>query len=175
MKKPTVKESILKHKDQIKEREKLIQTVLNEVQTRRDTVTKAIIELGLRDKYKPTSRAGATYTKTKNKKKTNMKPNELPRKNFVNTNTLDKFREEHDYSVIIPKKIEIGIDKYLLTPEGKGAYLEDLKFRDLLGISPSVWRRYAKKFEHLQARHDGILYWGHPSIIDEMREAITNG
>ena len=90
----------------------------------------------------------------------------------INNKGIEGFRNKFDDSVIIPKKIQEGIEKYLRDENGEPDYLHDRDFRELCDVSISKWRRYATEFKHLQVKKDGDIYWGHPEIIDEMRRAV---
>lgn len=80
---------------------------------------------------------------------------------------LDGFKQLYDKSVNIPSKIKKGIDQYLK----KTGWMYDDDFRRACGVKSTDWRRYAREFEQLQMRVDnGVLVWGHPDIIDQMRE-----
>lgn len=84
--------------------------------------------------------------------------------------SLDTFRNKFDKSIIIPKKIEEGIEKYLRLADGRPGYMSDHEFRERLGVSNNIWRRFANEYDHLQVKVDGTIYWGHPDIADKMKE-----
>lgn len=85
---------------------------------------------------------------------------------------IEKFREIFDDSLIVPKKIEEGIKKHLINSRGEPDWMYDRDFREACGVSVSKWRRYADDFKHLQVKKDGLIIWGHPDIIEEMRRVI---
>ena len=87
---------------------------------------------------------------------------------------LDAFRDQYDLSVIVPKQIAAGVEKYLRNGNGEPSYLGDQAFREACGGRIGKWRRYADEFKHLQVNTvDGIV-WGHPEIIDMMRRAVQS-
>lgn len=89
------------------------------------------------------------------------------------TRTLDAFRKAYDDSIIIPERIEEGINRYL-TEAGEPSWMSDRDFREALGVPVGKWRRYADDYRHLQVTvPGGGIVWGHPEIIDEMRKAVT--
>ncbi len=94
------------------------------------------------------------------------------KKGDISAGTLNEFRSKYDDGYIIPKKIEEGIDKCLVINDEPG-YMEDKDFRIKCGVSIGKWRRYAEEYKHLQVRKDGVIIWGHPDIIDKMREIIN--
>jgi len=81
---------------------------------------------------------------------------------------LAGFRKLYDKSLIVPEKIKEKISTYL---KEKG-WEHDEQFRQVCGIRQVDWRKYRDEFSHLQVRVDGRLIWGHPEIIDEMREVV---
>ena len=85
---------------------------------------------------------------------------------------IDGFRERFDDSMIIPKLIEEGIEKYLVSKNGEPDWMYDYDFRELCGISTTKWRRYADDFKYLQIKVQGQTVWGHPDIIEEMKEVL---
>lgn len=85
--------------------------------------------------------------------------------------TLDDFRANFDDGYIIPKKIEDGVEKHLRV-KGQPGYLEDSEFRQRCGVSVNKWRRFADQFKSLQVVKDGKIIWGHPEIIEQMREIL---
>jgi hypothetical protein len=87
--------------------------------------------------------------------------------------TLEDFRSNFDDSVVIPGVIERGIKKYLTGGDGAPLYMRDQDFREVCNVGPGKWRRYADDYKHLQVKKDGVIYWGHPEIIDEMRKAVN--
>lgn len=86
-------------------------------------------------------------------------------KSVVNYGGLEGFKMKFDKSLIIPQKIENGIDTVLK----KNGWMYDVDFREKCGVSSSDWRRYADNYENLQAKAEGKLVWGHPDIIEEMK------
>ena len=87
---------------------------------------------------------------------------------------LDAFRNQYDFSVIVPKKIAAGVEKHLRNGNGEPSYLGDQAFREACEVPIGKWRRYADEFKHLQVpTADGIV-WGHPEIIDMMRRAVQS-
>lgn len=80
---------------------------------------------------------------------------------------LEGFRQLFDRSLIIPRKIREKIGSYL---KDKG-WDYDETFRQVCGVSSGDWRRFKDEFAHLQIKApNGRWVWGHPDIIDEMRE-----
>ena len=100
-------------------------------------------------------------------------PNKRPASKKRSGGTLDEFKNEFDLSVIVPKKIEEGIEKYLRRPDGEPVYMFDWRFRELCKVSVTQWRRYADNYKYLQIKNkNGELIWGHPDIIEEMKEVL---
>jgi len=85
--------------------------------------------------------------------------------------TIDDFRRQYDDSVVVPNQIKAGIKK--LVKNGEPTYKTDQEFREICGVAPGKWRRYAEDFRHLQIKKDGLHWWGHPDIIEEMRKAVN--
>jgi len=86
--------------------------------------------------------------------------------------TLDAFKMRYDDNVIIPRKIESGIEAHL-TDNGEPSWMRDREFREACGVPVSKWRRFADEYKHLQVKVPGDeIVWGHPKIIDEMRKAV---
>jgi hypothetical protein len=100
-------------------------------------------------------------------KKDRRKPKEMVR------GTLEDFKNQFDDSVVIPNAIEKGIEKHLMKPDGTPLYMRDQDFREACDVGPGKWRRYAEDYKHLQVKKDGVIYWGHPQIIDELRKAVN--
>ena len=87
--------------------------------------------------------------------------------------TLDDFRNRFDDSVLIPNVIENGIKKYLTKGDGTPLYMKDQDFRESCDVGAGKWRRYAEDYKHLQVKKDGVIYWGHPDIVDDLRKAVN--
>lgn len=81
---------------------------------------------------------------------------------------IEGFRKLFDKSITIPNKIQFKIDSYL---KEKGWEYDDT-FRMVCEITLQDWRRYRDKFSRLQVKVDGKVIWGHPDLIDEMREVL---
>lgn len=80
---------------------------------------------------------------------------------------LEGFRQLFDRSLIIPRKIREKIATHL---KDRG-WDYDETFRQVCGVSSGDWRRFKDEFAHLQIKApNGRWVWGHPDIIDEMRE-----
>jgi hypothetical protein len=86
---------------------------------------------------------------------------------------LNRFRELYDDSVIVPSKIEEGIEKFLVNDRGEPDWMYDNDFREACGIPHNKWRRYADDYKHLQVRKEKTIIWGHPDIINAMRMVIA--
>ena len=84
---------------------------------------------------------------------------------------IDSFRRQYDDAIIIPKQIKLGINSYLVEPDGTPSWMKDRDFREACGVGHGKWRRYADDFKHLQVKVQGEVIWGHPEIIQEMRLA----
>ena len=91
----------------------------------------------------------------------------------VRGGTLEDFRRHFDDSVVIPNAIENGINKYLKSKDGIPLYMRDQDFREACDVGPGKWRRFADDYKHLQVKKDGVIYWGHPEIIDKLRKAVN--
>ena len=87
--------------------------------------------------------------------------------------TLNDFRNRFDDSVLIPNVIEDGIKKYLTKLDGTPLYMRDQDFRESCDVGAGKWRRYAEDYKHLQVKKDGVIYWGHPDIVDDLRKAVN--
>lgn len=87
--------------------------------------------------------------------------------------TLEDFRRQFDDSVVVPDAIEAGIKKHLMKRDGTPLYMRDSDFRDACDVGAGKWRRYADDYKHLQVKKDGVIYWAHPEIIDEIRKAVN--
>jgi len=85
---------------------------------------------------------------------------------------LEAFQKLYDDDLIIPQKIDEGIEKYLYNEDGEPDWLYDREFRELCGVSISKWRRYADDYKHLQVRVKEDLVWAHPGIIEELRRMV---
>lgn len=81
---------------------------------------------------------------------------------------LDGFRKLYDKSYIVPKTIQEKIDTYLK----KHGWEYDENFRVACGIKLNDWRRFRGDFSHLHVTVEGKIVWGHPDIIDEMRDIV---
>jgi hypothetical protein len=86
--------------------------------------------------------------------------------------TLDDFRSQFDDSVVVPSTIDEGVEKHLMK-NGEPTYMRDQDFREACEVVPGKWRRYADDYKHLQVKKDGMIFWGHPEIIDSMRKAVN--
>jgi hypothetical protein len=86
--------------------------------------------------------------------------------------TLDSFRQQYDDSLIIPAKIEEGIEKFL-KDGSEPAWMRDFEFREACGVPVAKWRRYADDYKGLQVKVGSEIIWGHPDIVDEMRRAVA--
>jgi len=149
-----------------KSRNEIIQIVIDELKVSRDHVSK------IYKFFKPDEdgRAGRIGSLKRGQKATKpIKPIKKKTKR-----TLEVFKQTFDNSIIIPKKITEGIDKYLMV-DGEPSYMSDTEFREACGLVVTKWRRYADEFKHLQCKipGGGTVYWGHPDIIDEMRKAAV--
>ena len=85
--------------------------------------------------------------------------------------SIEDFINTYDDSICIPAKIEEGI-KTLLTENGEPSYMHDKEFRDICGIPINKWRRYANQYQHLQVKTPDGIFWGHPDIIEDMKDAV---
>jgi hypothetical protein len=85
---------------------------------------------------------------------------------------IEAFEKLYDDDVIIPEKIENGIEEFLYDEDGSPDWLYDAEFRELCGVSVSKWRRYADDYKHLQVPVKGDLIWAHPGIVDELRRRV---
>lgn len=95
------------------------------------------------------------------------------RRRFKGGGGIETFQNIFDDSVKVPHLIEEGIEKYLTNKDGEPDWMYDYAFREMCGVSVTKWRRYADQYKHLQVKaSDGQLIWGHPDIIDEMREIL---
>lgn len=91
----------------------------------------------------------------------------------VRNKGLAGFRKSFDKSIIVPNAIEEGIDKLLVTDEGEPDWMYDEEFREKCKVPVAGWRRYADQYKDLQVKVDGKIIWGHPDIIEQMREVIA--
>ena len=87
--------------------------------------------------------------------------------------TLEDFRNQFDDSIVIPKAIDSGVKKHLINREGVPLYMKDQDFREACDVGPGKWRRYAEDYRHLQVKKDGVIYWSHPDIVEELRKAVN--
>jgi hypothetical protein len=98
------------------------------------------------------------------------KPPKRPPSKERSVGTLDEFKNEFDLSVIVPRKIDEGIERYLRRPDGEPMYMFDWRFRELCKVPVTQWRRYADNYKYLQVKNkNGEL---HPDIIEEMKEVL---
>jgi DNA-binding transcriptional ArsR family regulator len=81
---------------------------------------------------------------------------------------IEGFRRLFDKSLIIPETIKDKIENHL---KQKGWDYDD-NFRVVCGVKQHDWRRFRSDFAHLHVTVEGRLVWGHPDIIDEMREIM---
>ncbi len=79
---------------------------------------------------------------------------------------LSGFRELYDMSVKVPA----AIDKCINTRLKSVGWMYDEDFRRATGVSSTHWRKYRDQYDHLLIKVEGRLIWGHPDIIDEMRD-----
>jgi len=95
------------------------------------------------------------------------------KKRVIQKGGIDSFLNQYDDSVIIPKKIEAGVEKHLQDSSGDPCWMRDKDFREACGVGLGKWRRHADEYKELQVTVPGEgVIWGHPDIIDEMRRAV---
>ena len=111
--------------------------------------------------------------KVRGKKNDRRSGSDRRKKRITQCGDINEFRDQFDDSVIIPKLIEEGIEKYLTKPDGEPAWMTDKDFREACGVPHGKWRRYAEDYKHIQAKKGDLHFWGHPDIIDEMRAALN--
>lgn len=130
------------------------------------------------DKFGVHRRTIAKWIESFKKELTNAKPNvntkkAAPRKSFQRGGGIDNFLQKFDDSVIIPRAIQEGVEKYLTTADGSPDWMHDKDFREACGVPHAKWRRYADDFKYLQVKKGDLHCWGHPDIVETMRMAVN--
>ncbi len=78
---------------------------------------------------------------------------------------LEGFRKLYDKAYIIREKIDTELKR-------RGWYYDD-DFRVICKMSVNDWKRIRNDFAHLQFQlPDKRMVWGHPEVIDKMKEFI---
>jgi hypothetical protein len=175
---PSVKEFIEENVNKYKTRSEILEAGAKACQTKEVTVYKALSTMGLLGKFPlpegtPSKFTGYVRVGDRDKNTAPTKKYAKKTRTYNRKKGLGGFQEMFDKSVIIPTAIEEGIEKFLVTSEGEPDWMYDDEFREKCKVSITNWRRYANEFQELQVKVDGKVVWGHPDIIEEMREVTT--